>query len=134
VTDTALKAAVDRDLYPVLMEQAGTYIATLYARHKIPTHQQALDPAKYHAFAADLRTLLASLSSQAEVMEAMAKALEQSFGAAKPVAEAINRAANRGPDAKVTLTVKEAMAAISTHTAARTALSQYRTLTGVSHD
>lgn len=72
----------------------------------------------------------AALSSQASVMEEMAKALEQSFEAAKPVAEAINRAANRGPDAKVSLTISDAMGVIKLHTAARTALSQYRTLGG----
>lgn len=59
----ALRDAIERDLYPTLLEQAGTYIETLYARHKVPPMDRALSPDKYRQFATDLRSALAALSA-----------------------------------------------------------------------
>lgn len=60
----ALREALDVkiDLYPTLLEQAGTYIETLHQRHKVPTTKQGLCPDKYRQFASRLRNILAALS------------------------------------------------------------------------
>ena len=66
---TDIDKAVERDLYPALLEQAGTYIETLYRRYKVPTQEMALSPDKYRAFAVELRDAISSANARAKAAE-----------------------------------------------------------------